>query len=77
MEIVGYVRDASYDSLREPFHPTVYVPRGEESQGTFIVRTTGDPLQLAPILRARRSPKPVPIFMSVFLTRRTLSSGGN
>ncbi len=51
MEIVGYVRDASYQSLREPFHPTVYLPQGEQSQGTFIVRTTGDPLQLASVLR--------------------------
>ena len=51
MEIVGYVRDASYRFLREAFQPTVYVPRGEESGGTFIVRTAGDPLTLAPILR--------------------------
>jgi len=51
MEIVGYVRDASYRFLREPFQPTVYVPRGEESGGTFVVRTAGDPLSLAPMLR--------------------------
>jgi predicted permease len=51
MEIVGYVRDASYRNLREPFQPTVYVPRAEEDGGTFIVRTAGDPLAMAPVLR--------------------------
>jgi predicted permease len=51
MEIVGYVRDVSYRTLREPFQPTVYVPRAEESGGTFVVRTAGDPLSQAPMLR--------------------------
>jgi predicted permease len=51
MEIVGYVRNASYRYLREPFLPTVYVPRAEEDGGTFVVRTAGDPLAMAPILR--------------------------
>jgi predicted permease len=51
MEIVGYVRDAGYDSLREPVRPTVYVPLEEQSGGTFIVRTTGNPLDLATVLR--------------------------
>jgi len=51
MEIVGYVRDAIYRTLREPFQPTVYVPRAEEDGGTFVVRTSGDPLPLAPMLR--------------------------
>ena len=51
MEIVGYVRDASYGSVREPIRPTVYVPIEGRSGGTLLVRTAGDPLPLAPILR--------------------------
>jgi predicted permease len=51
LEIVGYVRDASYGSVREPIRPTVYVPIGDRANGTFVVRTAGDPLALAPILR--------------------------
>jgi len=51
LEIVGYVRDASYGSVREPIRPTVYVPMGDRSENTFLVRTAGDPLALAPRLR--------------------------
>ena len=51
LEIVGYVRDASYRNLREPIRPTVYVPMEDKAGGTFIVRTAGDPLALAPLLR--------------------------
>ncbi len=51
LEIVGYVRDASYRNLREPIRPTVYVPLDGRNGGTFIVRTAGDPLTLAPMLR--------------------------
>lgn len=50
--IVGYVRDARYDSMREGFRPTVYVPFGENNGGTFVVRTANaDPLPLAAPLR--------------------------
>ncbi|MDP8979209.1 MAG: ABC transporter permease, partial [Acidobacteriota bacterium] len=51
LEIVGYVRDASYGSVREPIRPTVYVPMGDRGENTFLVRTAGDPRSLAPQLR--------------------------
>jgi putative ABC transport system permease protein len=51
MEIVGYVADAAYRNLREPVPPTVYVPMVQRQHNTFLVRTTGDSLALAPILR--------------------------
>ena len=51
MEIVGYVRDASYGSVREPIRPTVYVPIVDRNAGTFLVRTAGEPLPLASTLR--------------------------
>jgi predicted permease len=51
MQIVGYVRDAAYSRVREPNRPTVYVPIQERDWGAFIVRTSGDPRALAPILR--------------------------
>jgi hypothetical protein len=49
-QIVGYVRDASYGSVREPFRPTVYVPIGPREGVTLVVRTAAGPA-LAPILR--------------------------
>src|SRR5260370_20357003 len=51
MEIVGYVRDAVYYDVREPMHPTVYVPMLNKEHNTLLVQTTGDPLALAPIVR--------------------------
>jgi putative ABC transport system permease protein len=49
-EIVGVVRDAKFNNLREGTQPTVYEPmRGV--QGTIEVRTAGDPLALASTLR--------------------------
>jgi putative ABC transport system permease protein len=60
VQIVGYVRDARYRTLREAIRPTVYVPFnwaddavgiGGRDGGTFVVRTTGDPVQLASVLR--------------------------
>ena len=51
LEIVGYVRDASYGSIREPIRPTVYVPMEDRNNNTFLVRTAGDPVKLAPLLR--------------------------
>lgn len=50
-EIVGYVRNASYSSLREPFRPTVYVPIESRDGGTLVVRTVADARALAPVLR--------------------------
>lgn len=58
--IVGYVRDARYSDMREPIRPTVYVPfrrfnddgSAESPQrGSFLVRTNGDPLKMALMLR--------------------------
>ncbi|MGH9672582.1 MAG: FtsX-like permease family protein, partial [Bryobacteraceae bacterium] len=51
MEIVGYVRDAAYRNLREPILPTVYVPMEDRGHVTVLVRTAGDSLPLAPVLR--------------------------
>jgi hypothetical protein len=49
-QIVGYVRDAAYGSVREPFPPTVYVPVEPRESVTLMVRTPAGPA-LAPILR--------------------------
>jgi predicted permease len=51
MEIVGYVRDAVYANVRETIHPTVYVPQVARNRNMILVRTTGNPLALAPALR--------------------------
>jgi predicted permease len=51
MEIVGLVRDSAYYDVREPMHPTVYVPNDARNQAALIVRTTGDPIALGPTLR--------------------------
>ncbi len=60
-QIVGFVRDARYRSIREPVPPVAYVPFNSidangkpryEGEATFIVRTSStNPLVLAPILR--------------------------
>jgi predicted permease len=58
--IVGYVPDARYSDMRESVRPTVYVPFRRfiedgvlelPARGTFVVRTAGDPLALASMLR--------------------------
>ena len=51
LEIVGYVHDAVNARLREPIRPMVYVPLGGGSLKSVMVRTAGDPLPMAPILR--------------------------
>ena len=46
LEIVGMLRDAKYDSLRDPVPPTMYVPYLQQPrtpQAVFQVRTAGDP----------------------------------
>jgi predicted permease len=49
-EIVGVVRDAKFNNLREQNTPTVYEPmRGVN--GTLEVRTAGDPLAVVPAIR--------------------------
>jgi predicted permease len=46
LEIVGVLRDAKYDSVRDPVPPTMYVPYLQSRLPTaiFQVRTAGDPL---------------------------------
>jgi len=51
MTIVGYVRDAVYSDVRETVHPTVYVPVGARGGGAWLLRTAGDPLALARVVR--------------------------
>jgi len=51
MTIVGCVRDAVYSDVREKVRPTVYVPVGARNGGALLLRTAGDPLALAPVLR--------------------------
>jgi predicted permease len=70
-EIVGVVRDARYQNMREPITPTAYVPfhsidaNGATQpvrEGTFIVRTSrSNPLALASMLR-REVPRARPEF---------------
>jgi predicted permease len=46
LEIVGVLRDAKYDSVRNPVLPTMYVPYLQQPrtpQAVFQVRTAGDP----------------------------------
>jgi predicted permease len=46
LEIVGVLRDARYNSVREPAPPTMYVPYTQHRvlRAVFEVRTAGDPL---------------------------------
>jgi predicted permease len=45
IEIVGVIRDAKYNALREPAPPTMYVPYKQYPVGgmAFVIRTSGDP----------------------------------
>jgi predicted permease len=45
LEVVGVLRDAKYDSVREPAPPTMYVPHTQARLGSavFEVRTAGTP----------------------------------
>lgn len=49
-EIVGVVRDAKYNNLRDPSPPTVYEPYSGPG-GVLEVRTAGDPVTLSSNLR--------------------------
>jgi predicted permease len=40
IEIVGWVRDASYRHVRDPMRPTVYFPLEPRTEGTLLVRTS-------------------------------------
>lgn len=49
-EIVGVVRDAKYNSLRQDISPTMYAPQSG-SGASFEVRTAADPQALLPAIR--------------------------
>ena len=49
-EIIGVVRDAKYNSLRQEISPTMYAPQSG-SGATFEVRTAADPQALLPAIR--------------------------
>jgi putative ABC transport system permease protein len=55
MEIVGVVRDAKYNSLREPALRTYYIPYGQFPHSwretTFQIRTEGDPTRIIAAVR--------------------------
>jgi putative ABC transport system permease protein len=52
-EIVGVVGDVRYDSLTNEAEPTVYQPHPELTYPfmTLVIRTTGDPAEMAPAVR--------------------------
>jgi predicted permease len=53
IEIVGVVRDAKYNSLRDAAPPTQYMPffQNRLLGGVFHVKTTGDPTLMIPAIR--------------------------
>jgi len=53
IEIVGMTGDAKYTDLREPTHPTIYVPFQQDipGQANFAVRVDGDALSFVPAVR--------------------------
>jgi predicted permease len=53
IEIVGIVRDAKYESVRDAADPTMYVPyrQSPRETTTFEVRTAGNPLAAIPSIR--------------------------
>ena len=60
-QIVGVVRDAKYESLRSSIAPTIYVPASEG--GSFELRTSRDPMAVAPDVRAvvRQAGSDIPV----------------
>ena len=56
-EIVGIVGDVRYDSLTDEAEPTVYFPHPELTYEfmTLVIRTTGDPAEMAPAVRRELS----------------------
>ena len=53
LEIVGVVRDAKYDTVRDEVPPTLYVPSRQTRMGTptIAVRTAGDPMTFVGAIR--------------------------
>ena len=52
-EIVGVVGDVRYDSLTDQAEPTVYMPHPELTYEfmTLVIRTSGEPAEMAPAVR--------------------------
>jgi putative ABC transport system permease protein len=52
-EIIGIVGDVRYDSLTDEAEPTVYFPHPELTYDfmTLVIRTIGDPAEMAPAVR--------------------------
>src|SRR5439155_16943236 len=52
-EVVGVLRDAKYNSVRDPAPPTIYVPflQGPMPSAAFQVRTAGDPASSVAAIR--------------------------
>jgi len=53
LEVIGVLRDAKYDSVRDAAVPTMYVPYQQNPRdvATFEVRTSGDPLAAVSSIR--------------------------
>ncbi|MCI0567901.1 MAG: ABC transporter permease [Acidobacteria bacterium] len=51
LSVVGVVRNVRHRGPRQEQLPTLYLPLFGSSAMTFVVRTTGDPVALAPVLR--------------------------
>lgn len=54
VEIVGVIRDAKYDNVKDPIRPQLFLPRGQfERTGTltFYVRSAGEPESTAASIR--------------------------
>jgi hypothetical protein len=53
--IIGIAQDATYGELRDPPYPTWYLPLAQwgraDSHFLLVVRTAGEPVQLAPTIR--------------------------
>jgi len=60
-QIVGVVRDVKYESLRRSIEPTIYVPASEG--GSFELRTSRDPMAVAPDVRdvVRQAGNDIPV----------------
>jgi putative ABC transport system permease protein len=61
--VVGYVRDAAYDSLRDPPPPTLYMPFAQQGEGPreliLSVRTDGSPAAIVrPLAKALQGVDP-------------------
>jgi predicted permease len=53
LEVIGVLRDAKYNSVRDPAPPTMYVPylQSPNISAVFEVRTAGDPSRVIPTIR--------------------------